>query len=206
MRLPKNDSEIRDGHGHAPLQVQPPRPNGSTYWVTESLLAGEYPADKTGEEETRQKLRQYLDCGITSFVDLTHEGEKQDYQSILVEEARRKGLMLDDTPDAIRYTRCPIQDFGIPRPPKLMKDILDTIDRSVEDGHKVYVHCRAGIGRTGTAVGCFLVRRGLNGEQALQEVNRLFQFSDRSFQSHRSPEMSDQEVFVKAWNESIPWN
>ena len=33
----------------------------------------------------------------------------------------------------------------------------------------VYVHCWGGIGRTGTVVGCWLVRHGMTGDEALAE-------------------------------------
>lgn len=38
----------------------------------------------------------------------------------------------------------------------------------------VYVHCWGGVGRTGLVVGCWLVRHGWRGAEALDEVQRLF--------------------------------
>jgi len=35
------------------------------------------------------------------------------------------------------------------------------------------VHCLGGLGRTGTVVGCFLVRHGLSGAQALETIQLL---------------------------------
>ena len=63
------------------------------------------------------------------------------------------------------------------------------------------MHCAGGIGRTGTTVGCYLVRHGNDGATALQEVNRLFQNSDRSAESWSSPETRQQMNFVRDWNE-----
>jgi len=82
-----------------------------------------------------------------------------------------------------------------------MKEILDFIDHTITNGEKVYVHCRGGIGRTGTVGGCFLVRHGNSGEQALDEVNRLFQSSERSLESSYSPETIEQMNFVRGWTE-----
>ncbi|MBA3406233.1 MAG: dual specificity protein phosphatase family protein [Gemmatimonadaceae bacterium] len=38
-------------------------------------------------------------------------------------------------------------------------------------GHSIYVHCWGGVGRTGTVVGCYIVRHGRTGDDALGEVN-----------------------------------
>jgi len=175
------------------LRNQPPRPNDNTYWVTENFLAGEYPTDKRSEEESRKKIQKYLDVGIDFFVDLTQEGERGSYQRILKEEATK-------TNRRARYWRLPVQDFGIPTKEE-MQQILDTIDSAIADNKKVYVHCRGGIGRTGTTVGCYLARHGYGGEEALTEVNRLFQNSNKSYESSFSPETRAQKTMVKEWKE-----
>jgi len=214
------------------------RPNESTYWVNDSLLAGEHPmassrrsssrgdGDDYGETK-RRRVRSYLDCGISCFVDLTYPGEREDYEEILREEASaRKNKMAstelpgaadDDGNDRIVYRRIPVPDFGVPESKESMKRILDTIDDAITRKHQnVYVHCRGGIGRTGTVVGCYLVRhRGgggsedanksnnkeYSGKDALEEVNRLFQSSARSRESSYSPETSEQMRFVEEWEE-----
>ena len=45
----------------------------------------------------------------------------------------------------------------------VMKRILDDVDEAIAGGGLTYVHCWGGIGRTGTVVGCWLVRHGLEG-------------------------------------------
>jgi protein-tyrosine phosphatase len=176
--------------------VQPPRPNDNTYWVIPNgLIAGEYPGDKRGEPETREKLRRYVDLNITSFFDLTHPGEKADYEDILKDEAAKKGIQVE-------YRRFPIPDFGIPANNDLMTNILDEIDAAMKErNHTSYVHCRGGIGRTGTTVGCYLVRYGHSGSEALNELHRLFQSSGRSYESPSSPETNEQRRFVREWED-----
>jgi len=175
--------------------VQPPRPNGCTYWASEHLLAGEYPTDRGGDDgATRRKIRGYLDAGVTVFLDLTEEGERGPYESVLMDEAARFGKK-----DVV-HRRVPVPDFGVPTE-RAMTEVLDAIDAAERDGRRAYVHCRGGIGRTGTAVGCHLVRRGAGGDEALVEVNRLFRSSEQVRKSWRSPETDEQEEFVRGWAE-----
>ena len=67
-------------------------------------------------------------------------------------------------------------EYGIPDrtcpSPATMTRILDRIDELLAAGEVVYVHCLAGIGRTGTVVGCWLVRHGTSGDDALATVER----------------------------------
>eukprot|EP00977_Amphora_coffeiformis_P000511 scaffold126_cov178-Amphora_coffeaeformis.AAC.10 len=175
--------------------AQPPRPNPCTYWVSDHLMAGEHPTDKRGVDHSRAKLARYLDAGISVFIDLTEPGQKPAYQDLVQEVAQAKDLT------AIEYHRLAVPDFGIPSV-SLMKQILDTIDDAVARDKKVYVHCAGGIGRTGTTVGCYLVRHGNDGTTALQEVNRLFQHSERRLESFNSPETREQMNFVRNWEES----
>jgi protein-tyrosine phosphatase len=178
------------------LQKQPPRPNSCTYWVTDSVMAGEFPTTYGTEQESRAKIRRYLESGITTFVDLTEKGERPDYTQWLQQEADKLGIA-----GKVQHIQLPIGDFGTPTRQR-MKETLDVIDTAIAENGKVYVHCRGGIGRTGTTVGCYLVRHGLGGSDALDHVNRLFQYSDRSKESYYSPETPKQMDFVRQWTES----
>ena len=166
-----------------------PIPN--SYWVAEGrLAAGEYPGAPT-ETEARARLRQFLAAGIRVFVDLTEEGELQPYAPFLKEEAAKLGVEAD-------WHRLPIRDVSVPAPSR-MRSILSTVDRALADGLPVYVHCWGGIGRTGTVVGCHLVRSGLSGEAALRRLAELWQNVEKRWRCPRTPETREQEQFVLDW-------
>ena len=76
-----------------------------------------------------------------------------------------------------------------------MTEILDTIDAAVEAGKVVYLHCMMGLGRTGVVVGCYLVRHGMSGEEALEEIPRL----RRDLPVTNSPTTEDQRNMVLEW-------
>lgn len=164
--------------------LPPPLPN--SYWVLPGkLLAGEHPRRSPAAAETLERLHQLMDAGIDCFFDLTMPGEMDSYENEL--------------PPGVVYVRKPVIDHGIPARREQMVDIIAHLQQSLASGRRVYVHCRAGIGRTGTVIGCFLVERGWVGEGALDELNRLWQQSERSQSWSYVPETEEQVAFVHDW-------
>jgi protein-tyrosine phosphatase len=82
-----------------------------------------------------------------------------------------------------------------------MKNILDAIDLSLAGGQRIYIHCWGGVGRTGTTVGCYLVRHGKSGQEALDHLTALWQKVPKRFAHPRSPETEEQMQFVLNWKE-----
>jgi protein-tyrosine phosphatase len=58
----------------------------------------------------------------------------------------------------VRYL--PIDDMGVPGQ-GLLDDALVWLDEQLAQGGKVFIHCRFGMGRTGTVLACWLARRGI---------------------------------------------
>jgi len=173
-------------------------PFDRSYWVVPGkLLAGYYPGDPD-HDGTREKLRALLDVGVRAFIDLTEEGEVNRwgigllaYEDDLREAANDKGI------PTVAYCRMPIPDLGV-RTKASMREILDTIDREMENRGPVYVHCLGGIGRTGTVVGCWLARHGIaSGEAALDRIAELRR-NDPSADVP-SPETREQRNLVRSW-------
>jgi ADP-ribosylglycohydrolase len=168
-----------------------PTPIPNSYWVVPGrLLAGEYPGS-TSRADAMQRLERLLAAGVTSFLDLTEEEELPAYQ----------GLLGKLTEQPIRHRRWSISDHSIPESDKRMADILDYLDSELRAGRCVYVHCRAGIGRTGTTIACHLVRTGLTNEAALERLQDLWRLCARSKNWPRVPETEDQIQFVRTWRD-----
>src|SRR5215208_5602017 len=139
------------------------RPISESYWVEPyRFLAGEYPGAPT-DERARQRIDALIEAGFDTFIDLTQPNEMLPYERILQDETKLYHVETS-------YQRFPIGDFGLPSPER-MNSILDSIDKSLQTGRKVYLHCWGGIGRTGTTVGCYLVRKGMKGEEALDQLS-----------------------------------
>ena len=163
-----------------------PLPLANSYWVVPGkLLAGEYPGGAS-PEATRARLKLLTAAGIDAFVDLTQPGEVPSYEAEL--------------PAGVLYFRKPLPDHGLPEAPSRMTGILESLRRALDSSRSVYLHCRAGIGRTGMVAGCFLAEQGLGGEGALSELNRLWKQSARSEVWPSIPETDAQVEYVLRWS------
>lgn len=169
-------------------------PIADSYWVTpRMLLAGEYPGARE-EDEARHKLGALLAAGVREFVDLTETGEYglRPYLPLVQKLAGERGV-------AVTHRRMSIPDMGTPQKTHMVT-ILDTIDAAVAAQRPVYVHCFAGIGRTGTVVGCYLVRHGVAAEAALAEIEQRRRGTPDGYR--QSPETVEQRRYVRSWHEA----
>ena len=165
-----------------------PLPN--SYWVEpERVLAGEHPSG-TDDDATRKRLRKLIDAGIDCFLDLTEPAEFESYQRLLTAVPGGR---------VATYLRQPIRDHGVPESEAHMREIVDTLDRALADGRRVYLHCRAGIGRTNLVAGCWIANRGGGGAAALDQLNDLWRGNARSHSWPTIPETEEQVEFVRAW-------
>lgn len=176
------------------------RPIDNSYLVPGTkLAAGEYPGLRFGSPPAARdaKLHAFLDAGVTAFVDLTHPDDPLDlYAPRLRQLATARGIPV--VHDYLSIVDMDICDDAF------MRRVLDTIDERLAQGHGVYVHCWGGVGRTGMTVGCWLVRNGRTGEEALAEVAALFGTMSPAkvayFGPNGSPQTEAQRDVVRAWS------
>jgi|YelNatPaOPRAMG01_1025707.scaffolds.fasta_scaffold09254_7 predicted protein tyrosine phosphatase len=174
----------------------PDVPFERAYWVQPGqLLAGAYPGD-VHPEQTTAKLAALLRCGVTHVVNLMEADEQDslsswwpDYRPTLEQLAAAEGRR-------IRWVRYPIPDMAVPTP-ETMRATLDWIDQAIAQGGVVYVHCLAGQGRTGMVAACYLVRHGLPGPAALEQLKELTRTKADLFWP--TPQTLAQRTFVLNW-------
>jgi hypothetical protein len=161
------------------------RPLPNSYWVIPGrLLAGEYPGG-TDFTDSRARLARVRDAGIDYFVDLTEEGELPAYRHLL--------------PFHIKYLRSAIADCSVPSDGVQVQRLLADIRAALAAGRGVYVHCRAGIGRTGLIIGCFLADEESSGKTALKTLNRLWRQSERAATWPKVPQTAEQADYIQRW-------
>ena len=83
--------------------------------------------------------------------------------------------------------------------PQMMAEILRFLEQALADGHCVYLHCRAGIGRTGTVLGCYFIQCGMAPDDALNHLQQLWESNDRSKIWPQTPETDEQVEYVRSW-------
>ena len=157
-----------------------------SYWVTPQLfLAAEYPLASDATSGI-QKMQLLENAGIRTFINLTEEKENLPPYAPFLNQAT--------------HQRFPIPDVSVPTSHKATSATLDAIDASIAEGKCVYLHCWGGRGRTGTIVGCWLVRHGRSGEEALEHLQELWSHNPKSINGP-SPESEQQRQYILNWSE-----
>jgi protein-tyrosine phosphatase len=159
----------------------------NSYWVIPGrLLAGEHPG-ASSEAETQQRIQRFRDAGIDYYLDLTEPGELPEYRHLLSYR--------------VDYLRSAIVDTGLPANVAQTRDLLAVLRSALARKRRLYVHCRAGIGRTGLLIGCFLAEEDRDGEAALERLNDLWRQSARSKSWPTVPQTAEQADYVRRWPE-----
>jgi atypical dual specificity phosphatase len=123
-------------------------------WVLAGQLAGMGTPGLLGSVD--DDLTAVANAGVSMLVSLT---EKPFDQRVL----RSYG---------IRCGHLPIRDMDVPALGKAAS-MCAQIDRFIDAGNAAAVHCRAGLGRTGTILAAMLVWRGMDADQAITSVRRV---------------------------------
>ena len=176
----------------------PVLPFPRSYWVSAGrLVAGAFPGSLDPAESERN-LRALADCGVRHVISLMEENETNNQGIAFApydEPLRRYGA---ESGAEIVCERFAVRDLDVPTAEE-MRRILDRIDETIGREAPLYIHCWGGKGRTGTVVGCWLVRHGLasDGEEALAMIERM----RRDLPEPRgiSPETPVQYAMVRGW-------
>jgi protein-tyrosine phosphatase len=125
--------------------------------VQDKLLVGAYPLDQS-DVEMLQWMR--IDRILNLVEDQEYEpGEREEVEDALFEAS-------------IEESRLSLTDYGRLPAPELERAVGQVIEW-LEQGHRVYLHCRAGWQRSAAvAAGVVALREGVGIEEALELVHR----------------------------------
>ncbi len=163
-------------------------PIRNSYKVDERIYAGEYPAT-SDEKLGRKEIMRFTRFGITHFINLTESGELSPYTQWLHEGQT--------------HIRFAIKDCGTPNSTDAVAELLKTVTTILKDKkNRIYIHCRGGIGRTGTIVACYYA-------MLLKEYTLAYNLLERQFSQfpksayRNTPETIEQKRFIMQFTDYI---
>lgn len=172
---------MTDARPESLLHPEPILPN--SYWVTDTIAAGQYPGHYDAVLAL-ERIRRFEVAGVDLMIDLTEDRDGlEPYDGLLT---------------SCVHARHPIRDNDVPTVEQMVR-ILDTVDDAGAAGRTVYVHCWGGHGRTGTVVGCWLVRHGHAPFEAIEQIREWRRGIPKYKTQPDSPQTTPQHDFVHAW-------
>lgn len=133
-----------------PSDTPPPHPIFPVHWITSHLCAGPAPHQQA-------HLQALADQGVQCILNLCDELAE------LAHIEREFGF---------EVYHLPVIDEEAPEL-EALDNALEWVDEALFLGKHVYVHCRHGIGRTGTVLNAYLLRKGLGHQLATRTLKRL---------------------------------
>ena len=137
-----------------------------------------------GKYPTNEELQILEDKGIDVIIDLTNSKENLPPYTFSKEK--------------IHF---PIEDRRVPQDNENFRSLLNLIIVRLNEGHKVYIHCKGGHGRSGLLVALLLrLMYDYNAEKALSLTHEFHQqrkIIKPRFRKMGSPQTRSQKDFVK---------
>jgi atypical dual specificity phosphatase len=144
-------------------------------WVTEGKLAG------SGLPVTQDEFKWVLDKGIKSIVT--------------VREVPLPSRWIDGTD--IDYLHLMVEDYGVPNM-EVLDEAVNYIDKKIQSGKPVLVHCAAGKGRTGALLAAYMIKKeNLTAEQAIEKIRLMRPGSVQSVTQETALSMYEKYVTSK---------
>jgi atypical dual specificity phosphatase len=128
-------------------------------WVIKKKLAA------SGVPEHVNVLDKWLEIGIRAVMVLIEPSEAAHLGGLgnyLKELQKRR----------FEFVNIPIRDFTAPTL-ETCRQAVEWIDEKIHESLPVLVHCRGGLGRTGTIVACYLVYNGMSDIEAINYVRTI---------------------------------
>jgi ADP-ribosyl-[dinitrogen reductase] hydrolase len=146
-----------------PMSASPPLPPLSTLPIGSGAL-GLMRGPGTGSADLATDLALIADWAPALVISLT---ETTEMEALGIADL---GTLVQAR--GFAHAHLPIPDFGVPPPNTvaLWRGLSPKVHGALAAGARVLVHCRGGLGRSGTLAALVLMERGLSADIAIQQV------------------------------------
>lgn len=139
------------------------------------------------ERDLATDMRKLRELKVDLLVSVMEEHEYRGYEIL--------DLYEKDEVEGVKIRRCAIKDMDIPTEKDEYEALIrDIVSLLLEEKKTVVVHCRGGLGRTGTVAACVLVARGKSAKEAVEVVRAT---------RKRAIQTDPQEQFVYRFEASL---
>jgi protein-tyrosine phosphatase len=134
------------------------------YWLKEAWPGKLALASRPrGGDWLSDEIADWKRAGVCTVLSLLETSEEEDLDLRgEANEVRMQGL---------QFSSFPIPDRQIPRSETRLADTIEKLERTLESGKNVLVHCRQGVGRSGLVAACLLIKKGMSPGAAVEAVS-----------------------------------
>jgi len=116
-----------------------------------------------GDDWLDDDLNCWRSAGVDEVISLLTPDEEEDLGlRAEAETARAHGMS---------FTSFPIRDRHVPDSRAKLDEMIATMGRQLCAGKNLLLHCRQGIGRTGTVAACLLIKSGMSPGGAVEAIS-----------------------------------
>jgi len=115
-----------------------------------------------GGDWLQDEIRGWRSAHVDSVVSLLEKGEE------IQLDLRKESQMAKA--NGIRFVAFPTEDRGVPASTQSAVELLRAVNRALEQGENIAVHCRQGIGRSALIAAGTLMAAGESPEAALEAI------------------------------------
>jgi len=159
----------------------------SPYWITPKLAIVPRPR---GGDRLQEQMAAMRAAGIDVLVSMLEMPEARDL-GLEQEEAAARSV-------GIRFVSFPIPDRRTPPDMDAFERLLQFLERSMGEGKRVGVHCRACIGRSSVVAASLLVRSGMKNTEVWRMIS--------SSRGTSVPDTEEQRDWVETYIQPKAWH
>jgi len=137
--------------------------NPKVYWLTKSFPRQLGISSRPrGGDWLEDEVEGWRKQGVDVVVSLLTKSENEELGL-----EREAGIVIEK---GIQFYSLPIEDRGVPTSVSSMENFIAQLSSQIQQGKKIAIHCRQGIGRSSLVSAALLIHAGENLEQSLKTI------------------------------------